>query len=239
MLDTVAVNLKTGKDATGHISLRSAIMAADAQGGIEQDHRAGGHVHADDRRGRRGQRRHRRPGHQRQSSRSRAGVRASTIIDGNNLDRVFQVLSGKVSISKVTIQHGRADGEGGGMLNSRRPGDALVGGGRRTTWRSASGGRRARRLSVGGTGGDGPADDAEGGGIFNAAGSLSLTKSTIASNQAIGGDGGRRRRRRRRHGRRRHARHRRQRPAAAARAAPAAPAAAAWAAGSSTRPARA
>jgi hypothetical protein len=29
-LDTVAVNLKTGKDASGNISLRSAIMAADA-----------------------------------------------------------------------------------------------------------------------------------------------------------------------------------------------------------------
>ena len=28
--DTVAVNLKTGKDASGHVSLRSAIMAADA-----------------------------------------------------------------------------------------------------------------------------------------------------------------------------------------------------------------
>ena len=32
-LDTVAVNLKNGKDATGHISLRSAIEAADAHGG--------------------------------------------------------------------------------------------------------------------------------------------------------------------------------------------------------------
>ena len=32
-LDTVAVDLHTGKDATGHISLRSAIMAADARGG--------------------------------------------------------------------------------------------------------------------------------------------------------------------------------------------------------------
>ena len=32
-LDTVAVNLRTGKDAAGHISLRSAIMAADAKGG--------------------------------------------------------------------------------------------------------------------------------------------------------------------------------------------------------------
>src|SRR5262249_29607212 len=32
-LDTVAANLRTGRDATGHISLRSAIMAADARGG--------------------------------------------------------------------------------------------------------------------------------------------------------------------------------------------------------------
>src|SRR5271170_5393112 len=30
-LDTVAVSLKTGKDATGHISLRSAIEAANAK----------------------------------------------------------------------------------------------------------------------------------------------------------------------------------------------------------------
>ena len=30
-LDTVAVNLKNGKDASGHISLRSAIMAANAR----------------------------------------------------------------------------------------------------------------------------------------------------------------------------------------------------------------
>ena len=32
-LDTVAVNLKNGKDSTGHISLRSAIMAADTHKG--------------------------------------------------------------------------------------------------------------------------------------------------------------------------------------------------------------
>ena len=35
-LDTVAVNLKTGKDASGHISLRSAIMAADAHGRLNK-----------------------------------------------------------------------------------------------------------------------------------------------------------------------------------------------------------
>ena len=38
-LDTVAVNLKTGKDASGHISLRSAIMAADARPQRRHDHR--------------------------------------------------------------------------------------------------------------------------------------------------------------------------------------------------------
>jgi len=32
-LDTVAVDFKRGKDAAGHISLRSAIMAADSRGG--------------------------------------------------------------------------------------------------------------------------------------------------------------------------------------------------------------
>ena len=34
---------------------------------------------------------------------------SATIIDGNNLDRVIEVLHGKVSISKVTIQHGHTD----------------------------------------------------------------------------------------------------------------------------------
>ena len=33
LLDTDAVSLKTGKDSSGHVSLRSAIMAADAHGG--------------------------------------------------------------------------------------------------------------------------------------------------------------------------------------------------------------
>ena len=38
--DTVAVNLKTGKDATGHISLRSAIQAANAKPNSETDPQA-------------------------------------------------------------------------------------------------------------------------------------------------------------------------------------------------------
>src|SRR5262249_6635920 len=34
-LDTLAASLQTGKDATGHISLRSAIMAANAHPGAD------------------------------------------------------------------------------------------------------------------------------------------------------------------------------------------------------------
>ena len=116
-LDTVAVNLKNGKDATGHISLRSAIEAADAHGGANtiilpagtftltiagagEDASATGDLDITG------------------NLTIKGKSSASTIIDGNNLDRVFQVLGGKVSISKVTIQHGRAAGDGGGILNS-------------------------------------------------------------------------------------------------------------------------
>ena len=35
VVDTVAANLQTGQDATGHISLRSAIMAANAHPGAD------------------------------------------------------------------------------------------------------------------------------------------------------------------------------------------------------------
>src|SRR5262249_26736195 len=115
-LDTVAVDLKKGKDASGHISLRSAIQAANAKGGnntitlpagtftltipgVDENNAATGDLDIN-------------------SKLTIKGKNASqTIIDGNNLDRVFQILGGKVSISNVTIQHGRAT-IGGGLLNS-------------------------------------------------------------------------------------------------------------------------
>ena len=92
-LDTVALSLKTGKDASGHISLRSAIMAADAKpnadtiivpagtfkltlGGAGEDHDAAGDLDIT-------------------GNLSIKGKGASTIVDGNNLDRVFDVLGGK------------------------------------------------------------------------------------------------------------------------------------------------
>ena len=116
MLDTVAVDLRTGKDSTGHISLRSAIMAADARGGsstiklrngtytltiagANEDASATGDL----------------------DIKSNLNIIGSgsrgTIIDGNSLDRVIEVLSGKVNISGVTIRHGMAS-TGGGLLNN-------------------------------------------------------------------------------------------------------------------------
>ena len=102
-LDTVAVNLRTGKDATGHISLRSAIMAADARGGsntinlpsgtytltiagANEDASATGDLDITS------------------NLTIKGSGSSSTIIDGNNLDRVIQVLQGKATISGVTIR---------------------------------------------------------------------------------------------------------------------------------------
>src|SRR3954469_18623259 len=191
-LDTVAVNLKNGKDAAGHISLRSAIQAADTRGGSNtiilpggtftltiagagEDAAATGDLDIT------------------RNLTIKGKNPAGTIIDGNNLDRVFQVLGGKVSISKVTIQHGRAAGTGGGVLNS---------GGQVTlssvailnniaAGNDGTAGANGSSSQFGGAGGAGTAGtDGQGGGIFNAAGSLSISSSTIAFNQAIGGDGG-------------------------------------------------
>ena len=193
-LDTVAVNFRNGKDATGHVSLRSAIMAADAKGGSNQiilpagtftltipgaGETAGATGDLDI-----------------SGNLTIKGRNASkTIIDGNNLDRVFDILGGKVSISKVTIQHGRVVGEGGGVsqlgarvtLSSVRIINNLAIGLSGTN--GANGANSTTGLGGTGTGGAG-GTGGEGGAIFNAAGSLSVSGSTIASNAADGGAGG-------------------------------------------------
>ena len=51
----------------------------------------------------------------------------STIVNGNGLDRVFEILSGNVTIQKLTIEGGLAS-EGAGLLNLGGKGDAFVGG---------------------------------------------------------------------------------------------------------------
>src|SRR5262249_52308120 len=116
LLDTVAVSLKTGKDASGHITLRSAIEAANAKpnadtiilpkgtitltiAGSGENNAATGDL----------------------DIRGRVTIKAqgagTTIIDANHLDRVFDIFSGKVAISGLTIQNGRAFVAGGGLMN--------------------------------------------------------------------------------------------------------------------------
>src|SRR4051794_5373669 len=114
MLHTVAVDLRTGKDAAGHISLRSAIMAADAKpnsdtiklprgtytltlAGANEDSDATGDLDIIG------------------NLTIMGSGSARTIIDGNYLDRVIHILGGKAIISRVTTQHGRS-GQGAGLL---------------------------------------------------------------------------------------------------------------------------
>ena len=196
-LDTVAVNLTTGKDASGHISLRSAIQAANSKpnadkiiipsgtftltiAGANEDNSATGDL---DIKG---------------NVTITGNGSSSTIIDGNSLDRVFQVESGKVSISKLTIQHGLVSGSGGGLLNSGGNvtlssvviENNVANGATGATGDDGVDGATSG-ASIGGAGsGGGDGSDANGGGISNAAGSLSISNSVIATNQANGGTGG-------------------------------------------------
>ena len=186
----MAVNLKTGKDASGHISLRSAVMAANAHGGPDKIVLPVGTFLLTI------------PGADEQAAATGdldingnltiSGKGAgSTAIDGNHLDRVIEVLGGTVSISELTIRNGRAVAAGGGgFLND----------GGKVTLTSVSvinnasvgldafDGLDGANGLDGGLGGSGTAG--QGGGIFNADGSLSLVKSTVSSNLAIGGAGG-------------------------------------------------
>ena len=191
-LDTVAVNLHNGKDSSGHISLRSAIMAADAHGGSNKIIVPAGTFTLTI------------PGANEDASATgdldvkgkitiKGASSTGTIVNGNQLDRVFQVLSGTVSISKLTIEDGRA-AQGAGILNSggrvtlssvRIVNNTAVGGAGLNGADGSGGG------AVGGNGGAGTSGAlAEGGGILNAAGSLSISNSTISSNLAVGGAGG-------------------------------------------------
>ncbi len=199
VLDTVAVNLKNGKDATGHVSLRSAIMAANAHPGSDtiklpvgtfkltipgagEDADATGDLDING------------------NLTIQGKSSTSTIVDGNGLDRVFEVLSGTVSFSKLTIQDGR-NTEGAGLFNAGgrvtltsvavidnfavglNGANGTNGSGNETTGAGV-------RIGFAGFGGQ-AGGAAAGGGIFNASGSLTLVGSTIAANQAIGGNGGR------------------------------------------------
>src|SRR5262249_37845730 len=192
-LDSAAVDLHTGKDATGHISLRSAIMAADARGGsntidlrrgtytlsiagANEDARASGDLDVTTNLTIKG-----------------AGSK-STVIDGNNLDRVIEIFRGATTISGATIRNGLAT-LGGGILNNGGSvklskvavvNNRAVGADGADGTPGAAGGQIGLR---GGKGADGT--PAMGGAIFNAAGSLFISNSTVSGNAALGGNGGR------------------------------------------------
>jgi hypothetical protein len=190
--DSVAVNLHAGKDATGHISLRSAIMAANARGGsntillrkgtytlsiagANEDASATGDLDIT-------------------SNLTIKGAGApKTFIDANSLDRVIEILHGTVAISGVAIEGGMAT-IGGGILNMGGrvtlssvavAGNSAVGSSGASSAPGASGGQ------IGGPGvAGGNASAGLGGAIFNGSGSLAIVNSAIFENQAIGGDGG-------------------------------------------------
>ena len=193
-LDTVAANLQTGKDAAGHISLRSAIMAANAQPGADsillpsgffrltiagtgEDAAASGDLDI------------------RSDVTIQGRGTCATTIDGNGLDRVFDVLSGMASLSQLTIQDGRST-QGGGLLNEGGQvslSGVVVRNNLAIGLDGAAGANGvldgAPQDMIGRPGQDGGA--AIGGGISNASGSLTLVDSNVSNNQAVGGRGGR------------------------------------------------
>ncbi len=201
-LDTVAANLHTGRDATGHISLRSAIMAANAHGGSDTIKLrtgtftltiagAGENVaHTGD-----------------LDITSNLTIKGSgsgrTIIDGNHIDRVVEILHGQVKISGRlrTGRRGRQHGKGGNGGLARGDDSGLgsgggngIGGGLANFGTASFTGITIdfrEYLATGGAGGHGGA----GGTAFGGSGGGGLTGGTgftaTAGNGSDGGAGGR------------------------------------------------
>jgi CSLREA domain-containing protein len=89
----------------------------------------------------------------------------STIIDGNSLDRVFEVITGTGNISGITVRNGNTTSTGGGILNSSN----LI----------------LSEVTISGN------TAVHGGGIDNFPGaSLTLSRSTVSGNTAISFGGG-------------------------------------------------
>ena len=183
LLDTIAVNLRNGRDSTGHISLNSAIMAADARGGNNTIILPGGTITADD-------------FVIDDNLTIKGKSSASTIISGQQReftrlrdprrqgddfkphdrkvrraeDEGGAILNegGNVELSSVKIMNNDADGSGGTAGTNGPDGQAIA--------------------SNGGAGQGG--GNAEGGGICNEFGSITVLNSLISGNYADGGSGG-------------------------------------------------
>ncbi len=189
-LDTVAANLTTGKDAMGHISLRSAIMAANARPGADtimlpsgtfrltipgrsEDAGAKGDLDIKGDLTIQGQ------GH------------IASIIDGNGLDRVLDIHGGTISMSRLTIRDG-SNTQGGGLRNDGgivTLSGVFVQDNGAVGADGAAGRNGVAGVSAAQNGQNGAG--AAGGGIYNKSGSLKLVNSTVTENVAFGGDGGR------------------------------------------------
>ncbi len=203
-LDTVAVNPTVSpKDSSGHISLRSAIQFADANPRSSDTIvlQSGTYTLTIPPTGDDGPQ----DGDLDILVDNKLTIKGSTkggqtIINGNNLDRVFLTLSGKVSMSNLVIEHGSVHGQGiaqgGGLWNDGATDtltsvqfldDFAVG------QNGAAGAVGTTDGGVGTGGQPGSAGGlAEGGAIcnFGDGSSLTLTKCSLAGNEAIGGDGG-------------------------------------------------
>jgi hypothetical protein len=214
LADTVAVDLTSGADSTGHISLRSAIMAANQTPGTDtiilgpgtyQLTIPVGEGDADD------------SGDLNITDNLNIQGSPGTVIDAQHIDRVFTVLGGVTAqMSNLTIENGQADGAGGGIANfgnltltdcwlldnvSQGAGVLAAGGGVyndgalqlvNTTFSGNQAiGANGQNGSAFGAGGGGGGAAGMGGAVFNdAAGVVTATNSTFSSNEAVGGNGG-------------------------------------------------
>jgi hypothetical protein len=124
----------------------------------------------------------------------------ASIVNGNRIDRVFQVLGGaNAAFSNMTIEGGLAQDNGSeGVLpgtTASEGGGVLIGGDAHVTFSQVyiqgnqaigADGRNGTAANLNGA----PGHAARGGGIFINDGSISLTGSRLTGNSATGGQGG-------------------------------------------------
>jgi hypothetical protein len=214
IIDSVATNLRTGKDATGLISLRSALMAAESTAAADTILLPAGEFKLslfgpNEDGGRTGDL----DIHRNVTIRGQNA--AVTVIDGNpqgaqqasqSPDRIFHVHGGTVVIERVTIQLGRAQ-RGAGILIDRGKvtlRNAILQSNAATGDSGAEGNPGGSVIhtapptikgvpasnAIGGAGSDGQnGSRGEGGGIYNA-GTLDVINTSLQSNAATGGVGG-------------------------------------------------
>jgi predicted outer membrane repeat protein len=111
----------------------------------------------------------------------------NTIIDGNNISRVFNITAGDITFNGVTIRNGNTTGDGGGILAK---GNVTL---TNSTVSSNTAGTRGGGIYADGnatlnnsTMSNNQATGGYGGGIF-ANGNVTLNNSTMSNNQATGG----------------------------------------------------